>query len=146
MISSAKVNDKRKIEKFSNYILYKQREMWSNWWYTSILKSHAHNSAVEDRRRDISITTKVQCLGGSLHSHNKKREKRRDPALKFWHKKVGRKTDLYNLYDWVKAPLTSNVYYYNHLPPLPHSLQSHSPSLTPPWVITLCLPALPQYW
>ena len=26
------------------------------------------------------------------------------------------------------------------------SLRSNSPSLAPPWVITLCLPPLPQYW
>ena len=33
--------------------------------------------------------------------------------------KVSRKTDEDNLYDRVKAPLTSSVYYYIHLPPLP---------------------------
>ena len=33
--------------------------------------------------------------------------------------KVSRKTDGENLYDRVKAPLASSVYYYIHLTPLP---------------------------
>ena len=65
--------------------------------------------------------------------------------------KVSRKTDEDNLYDRVKAPLTSSVYYYIHLSPLPAYEKSFShPSLsnntlpsTPPSVLVDCIPTPP---
>ena len=65
--------------------------------------------------------------------------------------KVSRKTDEDNLYDRVKAPLTSSVYYYIHLSPLPAYEKSFShPSLsnntlpsTPPSVLVDCIPPPP---
>ena len=74
--------------------------------------------------------------------------------------KVSRKTDEDNLYDRVKAPLTSSVYYYIHLSPLPayeksfshpslsnNTLPSTPPSLvdcipTPPWVLMVSFPPI----
>ena len=46
-------------------------------------------------------------------SHDEKKRKMKNIQ------KVSRKTDEDNLYDRVKAPLTSSVYYYIHLSPLP---------------------------
>ena len=80
-LSSDKINDKRKMDKFSNDILSTQRETWSNWemirdnqWVsfntrTSRLYKHMHNSTQEDQERELaifSITVEVQCLSGTF--------------------------------------------------------------------------------
>ena len=117
------MNDKRKIDKFSNYILYTQRETWSNWWYTCRLKRHRHNSTVEDLKRDIFNRNQSPVFTWQFRF-------RRTTKMKNI-QKVSRKTDEDNLYDRVKAPLTSSVYYYIHLSPLPANEKSFShPSLS----------------
>ena len=68
------------------------------------------------RRQNVE----VQCFVVVSLSHDKKMKKRRDPAQKnFDIQKLSRKSNSNCLYDRVKAPLTSSVYHYNHLPPLP---------------------------
>ena len=136
-ISSDKINEKRKIDKFSNYILYTQRETWSNWWCTSRLKRHTHNSTVEDRKRIIFNKIKVQCLRGSFAFARQKMMKRHEPAQKFWNTKSQSKNRLkIYLYDRVWPVVFTTTSY--------PSLRSSSPSLSsPPSVIPLCLP---QCW
>ena len=68
------------------------------------------------RRQNVE----VQCFVVVSLSHDKKMKKRRDPAQKnFDIQKLSRKSNSNCLYDRVKAPLTSSVYHYNHLSPLP---------------------------
>ena len=53
-------------------------------------------------------------------SHDKKNEETPRPSAKILtYKKSVEKSIKIILYDRVKAPLTSSVYYYNHLLPLP---------------------------
>ena len=79
------------------------------------------------------MTIIVQCLGASLAFALQKIKEtlRLSTKILTWQfrfrgttkmkniQKVSRKTDEDNLYDRVKAPLTSSVYYYIHLSPLP---------------------------
>ena len=103
-----KINDKRKIDKFSNDILFTQRETWSNWWMirdnewvsfstgTSRLKRHTRELTVENRKQELAISSRtfmVQCLSGSFtlawkkkeYKNKKKKKKRYGPAQKVWH-------------------------------------------------------------
>ena len=48
MISFDKIDDKKKIDKFSNYILHTQRELMVH-----KLTQNAHNLTVEDLKSDI---------------------------------------------------------------------------------------------
>ena len=50
MISFDKIDDRRKIDKFSNYILHTQGELMVH-----KLTQKAHNLTVEDRKRDIFV-------------------------------------------------------------------------------------------
>ena len=124
------INDKRRINKFSNDILSTQRETWSNWkrirdkrWVsfsigTSQLKGTRMTQQWRIKKRELaiySITIEVQCLGGSFAFAWQKKS----PAQKFWQKIVIQKNRSKNLYDPVKTPLISSIYFYNHLPPLP---------------------------
>ena len=114
MISFDKVNDKRKIDKFSNYILDTQTDKG---------KREATDGARVDSKR-VRITQQWRIVNAIFSIKIKlipvfKIKKRCGSALKILtYKKSVEKTDLNSLYDRVKAPLTSSVYYYNHLPPL----------------------------
>ena len=91
------INDKRRINKFSNDILSTQREAWGNWkrirgkrWAsfiigTSQLKGTRMTQQWRIKKRELaiySITIEVQCLGGSFAFAWRKKS----PAQKFWQK------------------------------------------------------------